>query len=174
MFSQFFEKKKTAGVSSGLNAKKSKRSSSPNDSSSSLIKYFQAKQQSPTGKKIAVTQRPSSPVTTTQALDKISYDKILNVNHLRIRQSQSPRGGRSGILNFFKSRDKASSENKKKEPDTHKETGEYFVGAMTKKNQPRMTNFSQSNFLAKMLKKDSSKNLVKASGHNNLQPEHTS
>lgn len=87
MFSQFFEKKKTAGYGTGYYAKKSKRSSSPNDSNSSLMRYFQGKSSSPTTHKIRGKYRRESPFMSPRAVGKISYGKLLNLNHLRIRQS---------------------------------------------------------------------------------------
>ena len=126
MFSQFFEKKKSSGFSNQYYSKRKRQKSPPGQSSTSMLRYFSPKSNSPSPHKVHRMSRKNSPyISPRLQSSKMSYGKLLNLNHLRIKHSQSPRGGRSNILNFFKTRDTHGT--RKKHKDKKMRTDEYFV-----------------------------------------------
>lgn len=161
MFSQFFEKKKGTAFKSKAYSKRKRKSSSPNHSCTSMLRYFSGKSSSPSPNKLKKLNRRNSPYVSPRAkTKKMSYGKLLNLNHLRIRQSQSPRGGRSNILNFFKTRE-ANQGKKKKDKKLRLE--EYYIGGKGSRSSRKLINIlGEKKNMKKRRSRDTSKNLNKS------------
>jgi len=169
MFSKFFEKKKSNGISGRLLSKKKRKTSSPNQSCASKLKYFSPSSNSPSPEKQSRFERRASPVISSRYTKggQIPMGKYMNQNHLKIRQSQSPRGGRSNILKFFKQKEPILSRKRKEKPSvkpdeylmaygvSSKQLGQILGKSKPKGSRESSKNLNRSSASAKKdLKKD--------------------